>query len=103
MFFKTTFPFLLPLLAMSSTLASAHTPRSPETQPGLTWTTYLNPPYAVHDPPNNFTFSPTTYTLISGPENAILIDTPLSINDSEKVVSWIKSELAPNNITLKYI
>ncbi|KAF8852284.1 Metallo-hydrolase/oxidoreductase [Acephala macrosclerotiorum] len=100
---KSTLTNLIPFLAIPSTISLSLTPRSPETQPSLTWTTYLNPPYAVYDPPNNYTFSPTTFTLISGPENAILIDTPLSINDSEKVVSWIKSELAPNNVTLKYI
>ncbi|CZR57332.1 related to Zn-dependent hydrolases, including glyoxylases [Phialocephala subalpina] len=102
---KSTLPLLATLISpiLSASLNSDIAPRSPESQPSLTWTTYLNPPYAVYDPPNNYTFSPTTYTLISGPENAILIDTPLSVNDSEKVVTWIEKELAPNNVTLKYV
>ncbi|KUJ22161.1 Metallo-hydrolase/oxidoreductase [Mollisia scopiformis] len=96
-------PTLLTLLAIPLALSSPLDPRDPQTQPTLKWTTYLQPALPVYDPPNNYSFSPTTLTLISGSTEAILIDTPLSNVSALTVSSWLTSQLSPNNLTLKYI
>lgn len=53
------------------------------------------------DNPAKKWWSPISWTLIQGPTSAVLIDTPISIQQSEQLAAWIK-ETAPNK-GLKYI
>ncbi|KAF7174030.1 hypothetical protein CNMCM5623_006335 [Aspergillus felis] len=58
-------------------------------------------PLAVKRAGESSYFSPITCTLIHGKSNAVLVDTPISISQTEDLVSWIK-ETAPGK-DLQYV
>jgi glyoxylase-like metal-dependent hydrolase (beta-lactamase superfamily II) len=58
-------------------------------------------PLAVKRAGESSYFSPITCTLIHGKSNAVLVDTPISITQTEDLVSWIK-ETAPGK-DLQYV
>jgi glyoxylase-like metal-dependent hydrolase (beta-lactamase superfamily II) len=58
-------------------------------------------PLAVKRAGESSYFSPITCTLIHGKSNAALVDTPISISQTEDLVSWIK-ETAPGK-DLQYV
>jgi glyoxylase-like metal-dependent hydrolase (beta-lactamase superfamily II) len=86
------------VLAPLSLASSAHRPASP-----LQWDVYLNPAAPVYDPPNNYSFSPTAFTLIHGSNSAILVDAPINVASSEKVADWIEATIPGKRLTHIYI
>lgn len=65
---------------------------------------FVSPPIPAatgSDNPAKKWWSPISCTLIQGPTSAVLIDTPISIHQSEQLAAWIK-ETAPGK-DLKYI
>ncbi|KAL6720926.1 hypothetical protein ACLMJK_000025 [Lecanora helva] len=70
--------------------------------------TYLAPPIPAVPPlpiPHNITplWSPTTSTLITTPNSAILIDPLFTTSQSTSLSSWVQDLLTPTNATLSYI
>jgi len=66
--------------------------------------TYVSPAIPVttgsQDPTKQW-WSPITSTLIHGPTSAVLVDTPISINQTENLANWIKKTIPGKE--LKYI
>ncbi|KAF9889848.1 hypothetical protein FE257_006938 [Aspergillus nanangensis] len=58
-------------------------------------------PLAIQRAGKPSAFSPITCTLIHGESNAVLVDTPISIGQTEELIKWIE-DVAPNK-GLKYI
>ncbi|KAF7537281.1 hypothetical protein G7054_g3814 [Neopestalotiopsis clavispora] len=58
-------------------------------------------PIAIQRNGESSYFSPISCTLIQGPTEAVLIDTPISTSQTEDLVEWIKERI-PNK-SLKYI
>ena len=87
----------------SSTLLALLAPLSlaSSLQSSLNWDVFLAPPVPVYNPPQNLTFSPTAFTLIHGPNAAILVDAPLTTNTTNALAGWISSTV-PNK-TFTYV
>ncbi|KAE8134751.1 beta-lactamase-like protein [Aspergillus pseudotamarii] len=58
-------------------------------------------PIAIQRDGQSSAFSPISCTLIQGANEAVLVDTPISITQTEELIQWIE-EIAPDK-TLKYI
>ncbi|KAH7009951.1 beta-lactamase-like protein [Ilyonectria destructans] len=58
-------------------------------------------PIAIQRNGEQSLFSPISCTLIHGPTEAVLVDTPISITQTEDLVGWIKETIGDK--TLKYI
>jgi len=69
----------------------------------LSWDVFLAPPVPVFDPPHNFSFSPTAFTLIHGARSAILVDAPLNIATTNNLADWIDATIPGKNLTHIYI
>lgn len=66
---------------------------------------YVAPPITAatgFDEPHKSQWSPISCTLIQGPESAVLVDTPITIKQTEALAEWIKATLSPG-AKLKYI
>ncbi|KAE8358944.1 beta-lactamase-like protein [Aspergillus caelatus] len=58
-------------------------------------------PIAIQRDGQSSAFSPISCTLIQGTNEAVLVDTPISITQTEELIQWIE-DIAPGK-TLKYI
>jgi glyoxylase-like metal-dependent hydrolase (beta-lactamase superfamily II) len=88
---------ILALYLASLTLAT-HPPSSP-----LQWSVFLNPPVPVVNPPQNYTWSPTAFTLIHGPFTALLVDAPITLASANALADWIESTIPGKKLTHNYI
>src|SRR3978361_2044909 len=71
--------------------------------PPLSWDVYLQPPVPIYDPPNNFSFSPTAFTLIHSANSAILVDAPITTNSSTIIAAWIERTIPGKKLTHVYV
>ena len=69
----------------------------------LRWDVFLNPPVPAVNPPQNYPWSPTAFTLIHGPETAILVDAPITIESTNLLVEWILATIPGKKLTHNYI
>ncbi len=69
----------------------------------LNWDVYLAPAFPVYDPPNNFTWSQTAFTLIHGDSSAILVDAPLTTNITNLLAYWIERTIPNKTLTHIYV
>jgi hypothetical protein len=89
-------PFLISLaIAIPNTLKPL---------PPLTWEVYLSPAIpVVTTPGQNYTFSQTAITLISGRDTAILVDCPPTYASTNRLADWLDTKLAGKKLTFNYI
>lgn len=94
MYFQLITPLLLSTLALAI-------PHSDYPKPGdsLTWDVYLSPALPVISPGQNYSFSQTAITLISGRRTAILIDSPPTYNSTTLLANWIDEKLGKKTLT----
>ena len=71
--------------------------------PPLQWSVFLNPSVPVVNPPKNYTWSPTAFTLIHGPSTALLVDAPITLASSNSLADWIESTIPGKKLTHNYI
>ena len=69
----------------------------------LQWDVFLNPPVPAVNTPNNYSWSPTAFTLIHGPSTAILVDAPITIASSNALADWIEATIPGKKLTHNYI
>lgn len=75
----------------------------PSNTPPLQWDVFLNPPVPAYNPPQNYPWSPTAFTLIHGPKTAILVDAPITIASSNELADWILATIPGKKLTHNYI
>ncbi|KAG4436157.1 hypothetical protein IFR05_008361 [Cadophora sp. M221] len=92
---------LTTLLLSSLALAIPHSIPQEPLQP-LTWDVYLSPALPVASS-QNYSFSQTAITLISGLKTAILIDSPPTYNSSSLLANWLDQKLGSRTLTHIYI
>ncbi|KAH6724170.1 beta-lactamase-like protein [Leptodontidium sp. MPI-SDFR-AT-0119] len=92
---------LATLFLSSLALAIPHSNPLKPLQP-LTWDVYLSPALPVAST-QNYSFSQTAITLISGLKTAILIDSPPTHNSSTLLANWLDSKLGSRTLTHIYI
>ncbi|KAJ8067552.1 hypothetical protein OCU04_004893 [Sclerotinia nivalis] len=69
----------------------------------LSWGVFHAPEVPVFDPPHNYTFSPTSYTVLHGQSTAVLIDAPVNIETSLALADWISEIISNKTLTYIYI
>jgi glyoxylase-like metal-dependent hydrolase (beta-lactamase superfamily II) len=95
MLFKLLTTSFLASLSLAETLQ--HYPST------LHWDVYNAAPAPVYDPPNNYTLSPTTYTLIHGDHSAVLVDAPVNIQTATDLADWIEATIPGKKLTHIYV
>ena len=79
-------------------------PNTPKPLPDLTWDVYLSPAIpVVTSPGQNYTFSQTAITLISGLHTAILVDCPPTYATTNRLADWLDTKLAGKKLIFNYI
>ncbi|KAG4443221.1 hypothetical protein IFR05_001264 [Cadophora sp. M221] len=84
------FQLSLALNFLKATITLAQKCPAPQLEP-LQWDVFIIP--AV--PLANLSGSPTAFTLIHGPNSAILIDNPISIDGTNAIADWIEEKIGP--------
>ncbi|XMA15445.1 hypothetical protein WAI453_008236 [Rhynchosporium graminicola] len=70
----------------------------------LTWDVYLSPALPVVTiPGQNYSFSQTAITLISGQNTAVLIDCPPTYTSTGLLINWLDQKLGSKTLTQIYI
>ncbi|KAF7861395.1 hypothetical protein EAF04_007960 [Stromatinia cepivora] len=95
MFSKSLLIFALAPLSLATTIQH---PSSP-----LSWDVFHAPEVPVFDLPHNYTFLPTSYTLLHGQLTAVLIDAPVNIETTLALADWISEIIGNKTLTYVYI
>ncbi|KAL2075611.1 hypothetical protein VTL71DRAFT_554 [Oculimacula yallundae] len=95
----TTLFFSSLALAIPHSNINSHEPLQ-----ALTWDVYLSPALPVVTiPSQNYSFSQTAITLISGEKTAILVDCPPTYNSTTLLIKWLDQKLGTKTLTHIYI
>lgn len=64
---------------------------------------HMPPAPVIYQNLTNMTFSPTTFTLISGPNEAVLVDSPATTAQGDELAAWIASTIPGKALKAVYI
>jgi glyoxylase-like metal-dependent hydrolase (beta-lactamase superfamily II) len=94
---------LFPLISLI--FASGTSDRPSKLHPSaLKWEVFLNAPIpAANFPRPNVTTPPIASTLIYGQNEAVLVDTPITANQTELLADWIQQTIPDKRLTTVYI